>query len=68
MGGGHVIADFLDADQVDLLDIFVMPVLLGTGVPLFPARSLRQFTLSLQAAEPYANGIVRLAYSPVRSG
>ena len=68
MGGGRVIADFLDADQVDLLDIFVMPVLLGPGVPLFPARPPRQFTLSLQAAEPYANGIVRLAYSPVRSG
>ena len=66
MGGGRVIADFLDAEEVDVLDVFVMPILLGAGLPLFPLRKPRESALKLQIAKPYVNGVVQLTYTPIR--
>jgi len=37
MGGGELARDFLTADLVDELHLGVVPVLLGEGIPLFPA-------------------------------
>jgi dihydrofolate reductase len=39
MGGGIVARDFLDAGLVDAMTLTVIPVLLGDGIRLFPARS-----------------------------
>jgi dihydrofolate reductase len=48
VGGGKLQQAFLDAGALDRLDLFVVPVLLGTGVPLFPVSRHRQ-TLRLAA-------------------
>ena len=37
MGGGKTVRSFLDEDLIDEYNIYVQPVLLGGGIPLFPA-------------------------------
>ncbi len=61
MGGGETVRAFLDADAWDEINLFVMPVVLGGGVPLFPKPSARR-ALALTAARSFANGVVRLDY------
>jgi len=50
------------ADAVDELHLTVIPVALGTGIPLLPAETAMR-PLSLIASETYASGIVSLSYS-----
>ncbi len=33
MGGGKLIASFLDAGEIDEFDIHVIPVFMGEGIP-----------------------------------
>ena len=62
MGGGEVIRSFLQAERVDEILLFVMPVLLGTGVPLFLDTG-RQITLALKQVERFENGAALLHYA-----
>ena len=63
VGGGQLISRFLDAGLVDELRLFIVPVLLTEGIPLFV--NLRQeVVLDLAWAVPYASGIVELRYLP----
>ena len=39
MGGGELARDFLKEDLLDRMDLGIMPVLLGEGIPLFPGVS-----------------------------
>lgn len=61
MGGADTIGQFMDARCVDALELFVIPLLLGRGVPLFPEGDGPR-PLTLQGARPYAQGVVRLSY------
>ena len=62
-GGGQLISRFLDAGLVDELRLFIVPVLLKEGIPLFV--NLRQeVVLDLAGAVSYAGGIVELRYYP----
>jgi len=65
MGGAQTIRSFLDAGAIDALDIFVMPVLLGDGVPLFErsGRGLRDLTMA--ECRAYPDGVVRLSYASI---
>jgi len=54
---------FLDAGAVDQIDLFVMPVALGDGIPLF-AGGATHIKLQLMDNEVYADGVVRLTYRP----
>ena len=38
MGGGELIASFLDAGEIDEFDIHVIPVFIGEGIPLVAPR------------------------------
>jgi dihydrofolate reductase len=61
MGGGEVAHDFLRADLVDRLYLGVMPVLLGEGIPAFPAGfPQRDFVLTQSRA--YPSGMLELTY------
>ena len=61
MGGGGVIASFLDAGQIDEFSIHVIPVLIGEGIPLIaPAR--RTIQLRLLNTKKFPDGVVRLHY------
>lgn len=61
MGGGSLIASFLDAGELDEFDIHVMPVFIGKGIPLVAPRH-RDIELQLLASKKYPDGVVRLRY------
>ena len=65
MGGGGLIASFLDAGEIDEFDIHVIPVFIGEGIPLVAPRH-RDVTLRLLSSEDYPDGVVRLRYSVPR--
>src|SRR5581483_817441 len=56
MGGGALFRALLDADLVDGVEVTVMPVLLGGGVPLMPAG--KRHTLQLTESKTLPNGSV----------
>jgi dihydrofolate reductase len=61
MGGGELIASFLDAGEIDEFDIHVMPNLIGEGIPLIAPRH-RDVPLNLLSVRKYADSVVRLRY------
>jgi dihydrofolate reductase len=61
-GGGELFRTMLDAGLVDTVEIAVMPVLLGAGVPLVPPGDRTTLSLTDVRRMP-ASGIVLLAYS-----
>jgi dihydrofolate reductase len=69
MGGGELIASFLDAGELDEFDIHMVPVLIGQGIPLIAPRH-REVPLRLVASRKHADGVLRLRYEvkrPVRA-
>ena len=61
MGGGGLIASFLDAGEIDEFVIHVVPVLIGKGIPLIAPRH-RDIPLRLRSSRKYPDGVVRLHY------
>ena len=61
-GGGSLFRSLLDAGLVDTVELAVIPVLLGAGVPLLPPGARTTLVLADQKTLP-ASGIVALAYS-----
>ena len=61
MGGGELIASFLDAGQIDEFDIHIMPVFIGRGIPLI-APHHRDIPLRLHSSRKFPDGVVRLRY------
>jgi dihydrofolate reductase len=61
-GGGGLFRSLLDARLVDTVELAVMPVLLGSGVPLLPPGRRTKLVLADQKRLP-ASGIVVLSYS-----
>jgi dihydrofolate reductase len=60
-GGGHLFASLAAAGLVDTVEVAVMPVLLGAGVPLAP-RLARHVRLTLVKHSAYASGAVSREY------
>jgi dihydrofolate reductase len=66
-GGGDLFRSLLDAGLVDTVEVGVIPVLLGGGIPLLPSRATRS-TLKLTAHKVYAKtGTVSLEYAVEKS-
>jgi dihydrofolate reductase len=61
-GGGAMFRSLLDAGLVDTVEVAVVPVLLGAGVPLLPPGATTKLTLTDQKTLP-DSGILALAYS-----
>ena len=61
-GGGSLFRSLLDAGVVDSVEIAVMPVLLGNGVPLLPPGAMSKLVLTDHRLLP-ATGILMLSYS-----
>jgi dihydrofolate reductase len=61
-GGGALFRSLAEAGFVDTMELSVMPVLLGGGVPLFPTPAPR-INLSLTAHKIYKSGVASLTYS-----
>ena len=62
MGGGDLIASFLDADAIDEFVLSVVPVFIGDGIPLL-ARRHRDAPLRLVSTERFEDGLVQLRYA-----
>ena len=60
-GGGELFRRFLEAGLVDTVEVAVMPVLLGGGIPLLPTTSM-ETKLKLTGHRIYKSGIVILEY------
>jgi dihydrofolate reductase len=65
MGGGELIASFLDAGEIDEFDIHVIPTFIGEGIPLIAPRH-RDIPLRLLMAKRFPDGAVRLRYQVER--
>src|SRR6266436_6140037 len=61
MGGGELIASFLDAQAIDEFVISVAPVFIGEGIPLL-ARRHRHVPLDLSSIDRFEDGVVQLHY------
>jgi dihydrofolate reductase len=65
MGGGNLFHSLLDDGLVDSVEVAIIPVLLGGGIPLLPASAARH-KLELTAHKVYKSGIVALDYTVLR--
>jgi len=62
-GGGVLFRAMLDAGLVDTVEVALMPVMLGSGVPLLPEGKRRG--LHLTESNTLASGILMLKYAVV---
>ena len=61
-GGGELFAALLAGHQVDAVEVTIVPVLLGAGVPLV-AAGIDRTVLRLTRSHVYPSGMVMLYYS-----
>lgn len=62
-GGGSLFRSLLEARLVDAVEVSVIPVLLGEGIPLLPPEpSSERFKLKLASSRTLKSGIVSLEY------
>jgi len=61
MGGGEIIASFLDEGAIDEFIISVVPVFIGEGIPLI-APGRRDVPLHLRSVKPFPDGVVQVHY------
>jgi len=61
-GGGLLFRSLAEAGLVDSVEIAVIPVLLGGGIPLLPSPA-SQMKLKLSSHKVYKTGIVSLEYA-----
>jgi dihydrofolate reductase len=66
-GGGSLFSSLLGAGLVDTVEVAVMPVLLGGGIPLLPPPA-NQAKLKLTGHKVYKTGIVVLEYAVKKDG
>lgn len=62
VGGGNVASQFADHGLIDQVEVTVVPVVLGTGKPLFDRR-LAGGPMQLLGTRAMANGMVELRYA-----
>src|SRR5918992_1698981 len=60
-GGGSLFRSLLGAGQVDLVEVLLVPVLLGGGIPLLE-RGAPLTQLALEQVERYPSGLLSLRY------
>src|SRR5580693_452756 len=65
-GGGELCRSFLQEDLIDELFIGIGPILLGDGIPGFPAN-FPQRDFKLTECKSYSNGSVGLRYERART-
>lgn len=61
IGGGQLASTLLGAGLVDSIELFVQPVLLGDGIPLF-TEDIRLMDLDLIDARAWPGGLAQLRY------
>jgi dihydrofolate reductase len=59
-GGGTTFRSLLDAGLVDRVDVSIIPILLGGGIPLVPCG--RRWALQFRDSRTFPSGIISLTY------
>ena len=62
MGGGEIIASFLDEGEIDEFIVHAIPTFIGEGIPLMAPRH-RTVPLKLLACKKFPDGVVQLHYA-----
>ncbi|MCW5584263.1 MAG: dihydrofolate reductase family protein, partial [Gammaproteobacteria bacterium] len=65
--GGATISQFLNVGLVDQLIISIIPVVLGSGIPLF-SKINKDKWCQLLSSQAYSNGLVQLRYEVKNNG
>jgi dihydrofolate reductase len=64
-GGAEIASTFMELDLIDEYRLFVRPVVLGGGTPLFPSLD-RRLSVALVETPTFDPGVVLLRYQRVR--
>jgi dihydrofolate reductase len=67
MGGGELIASFLDEGAIDEFYISLIPTFIGDGIPLIAPRHL-DVPLRLLSVQRFSDGVVQLHYDVQQPG
>ena len=62
IGGGQINTLLLNAGLIDEFLVFVMPIILGKGIPLF-GGAVQEQSLALQESKIYTTGAMMLRYT-----
>jgi dihydrofolate reductase len=61
MGGGDIIASFLDEGAIDEFIINIVPIFIGEGIPVIAPRH-RDVRLHLRSVKHFPDGVVQVHY------
>ena len=67
VGGGELIRQFIRYRLIDEFRLFVHPIILGEGVPLFLHHSERT-NLTFEGSQSFSSGLVELRYRLAQGG
>lgn len=65
MGGGLLFASLLEADLVDIVEVALVPILLGRGIPFHPGAETPR-SLTLAESQDLGLGVQLLSYRVTR--
>jgi dihydrofolate reductase len=65
--GGSTISQFLSLELVDKMTLSIMPIMLGSGIPLFHVIG-KEVSCRLISSQAYRSGLVQLHYEVIASG
>ncbi len=60
-GGGDVVRQFMAIGRLDVLEVAMLPVVLGAGIPLFP-EGCAESRFTLRSCVARAGGVLHLIY------
>jgi len=64
-GGGQVIRGMIAAGKLDVLEMAIVPIVLGDGIALIPPGT-PELKLALKSCEPRSGGALHVIYEAVR--
>ena len=64
-GGGQVIGGMIAAGKLDVLEMAIVPIVLGDGIPLFPSGT-PELKLALKSCTPRSGGALHVIYRAAR--
>lgn len=64
-GGAKVIRGMIEAGKLDVLEMAIVPIVLGDGIPLI-APGTPELKLALKSCEPRSGGALHVVYEAVR--